>query len=113
MEPRHAFLTDKEAVGYLLERGVKTTAATMKNQRSYGKWGLKFYRVAGRVYYTAGDIDEWLNQSRFAEGGRRCPRLVTPPAPPGEDPGARSAPTAAAMGGERSNQSASQRSAPA
>jgi len=83
MEPRREFLTDKEAVAYLLERRVKTTVATMKNQRSYGKWGLKFYRLAGRIYYSADDLDEWLNHNRFAEGGRRCPRPLLAPAEAG------------------------------
>jgi len=81
MEPRRALLSDKESVSYLHERGIKTTTATMKNQRSYGKWNLKFHRLAGRIYYDPDDLDQWIDQNRFAEGGRRCPRPTTPPAP--------------------------------
>jgi hypothetical protein len=77
MEPRRAFLKDTEAVAYLHERGVDLSPATMKNWRSYGKSGLRFHRIAGKIYYSVADIESWLNQSRFAEGGRRDPLPMT------------------------------------
>jgi len=81
MEPRRAFLKDTEAVAYLHERGVDLSPATMKNWRSYGKSGLRFHRIAGKIYYTVADLESWLSQSRFAEGGRRDPLTITVTAP--------------------------------
>jgi len=80
MEARTPFLTPDEAVEDLRKRGFQTTSATLKNWRSGGKSGLRFYKVAGRVFYSRDDIEAWINQCRFAEGGRRDPRPVTPAA---------------------------------
>ncbi len=81
MEPRRAFLKDNEAVAYLHERGIDLSPATMKNWRSNGKSGLKFHKIGGKIYYLVCDLEDWLNHNRFAEGGRRCPRPMTPAAP--------------------------------
>jgi len=75
------FLTPDEAIADLHKRGFRTTLGTLKNWRSNGKSGLKFYRVAGKIYYSSGDLEEWINQCRFAEGGRRCPLPRTTVAP--------------------------------
>jgi hypothetical protein len=77
MELRRAFLKDTEAVAYLRERGVDLSRATMRNWRSYGKSGLRFHKIGGKIYYSIEDLDHWLNQNRFAEGGRRDPRIPT------------------------------------
>lgn len=75
------FLTPAELVRDLRERKVTVCTGTLRNWRSSAMGGPQFYRIAGRIYYERGDIEDWLAKSRFGDGHQRCPRPKTPTVP--------------------------------
>jgi hypothetical protein len=75
------WLSPAELVAVLAKLKVPHTSGTLRNWRSSGRGGPKYHRVGNRVAYARQDIDEWLDQTRFGEDHRRCPRPKAPTAP--------------------------------
>jgi len=57
MVTKPQLLTNREAAEFL-----RITPKTLENWRANGnKYGIRFTRVGGRVFYFAEDLQKWLN----------------------------------------------------
>lgn len=52
-----AWMSSKEAAQYL-----RVSESWLRHDRYQGHWGLRFYRLGGRVLYRVQDLEEYLQQ---------------------------------------------------